>query len=147
MVHKMQSMEVPFAGYIGIEQHNEKTLMLRHHETVENHLQTIHAGALYTLAESQSGLFLQRLFPALEGKVIPLLREGSMKYKRALKDAVYAVADVSDEVLEKFEMMFAKKGRGSITVSVLLKDEAGHVCAEGTFGWFVQKMEENLIDG
>ena len=142
MVHKMQSMEVPFAGYIGIQQHTEKTLMLRHHKTVENHLQSIHAGALYALAESQSGLCLQQLFPALEGKVIPLLREGSMKYKKPAEDVVYAAADVSEEALEKFEMMFARKGRGRITVTVLLKDGSGNVCAEGLFEWFVQRRDD-----
>ena len=134
-------MIVPYAQQTGIEKFTEDTLTLKYEACVGNHLGTLHAGALYTLAESQSGLFLQRLFPSLEGKVVPLLREGSMKYKRPVEDAVYAAANVSDEVLEKFEMMFAKKGRGSITVSVLLKDEAGHVCAEGIFGWFVQKWD------
>jgi len=136
-------MIVPYAQHTGIEKLTEDILTLRCNAPVTNHLGTLHAGALYTLAESQSGLFLQRLFPALAGKVVPLLREGSMKYKKPVEDAVYAVADVSDEVLEKFEIMFARKGRGSITVSVLLKDEAGDVCAEGTFSWFVQKMEKN----
>ncbi len=134
-------MTIPYAMHTGIEKVTEDTFALHRTDAVENHLQTIHAGALYTLAESQSGLFLQRLFPALAGKVIPLLREGSMKYKKPVEDAVYAVADVSDEVLEKFEIMFARKGRGSITVSVLLKDETDEVCAEGVFSWFVQKME------
>lgn len=134
-------MTIPYAMHTGIEKVTEDIFALHRTDAVENHLQTIHAGALYTLAESQSGLFLQRLFPALAGKVIPLLREGSMKYKKPVEDAVYAVADVSDEVLEKFEIMFARKGRGSITVSVLLKDETDEVCAEGVFSWFVQKME------
>ena len=85
---------------------------------------------------------MQQLFPALEGCVVPLLREGSMKYRKPVEDMVYATADVSDTVLEKFETQFSKKGRGSITVSVVLKDGSEDVCATGTFVWFVQKRDE-----
>ena len=134
-------MTIPYAMHTGIEKVTEDTFALHRTEAVENHLQTIHAGALYTLAESQSGLHLQLLFPKLEGEVIPLLRDGSMKYRKGVSDGVYAVASVSDASKEKFETMFAKKGRGSIRVDVTLKDDSGDVCAEGVFSWFIQKME------
>ena len=138
-------MTVPFAHHTGIDKLTEDVLTLRNRTEVHNHLGSIHAGALYTLAESQSGLCLQRLFPALEGVVVPLLRDGSMKYRKPVTDAVYAIADVSDEALERFEEMFARKGRGSITVTVVLKDDSDAVCAEGTFHWYVQKVEDRSV--
>jgi acyl-coenzyme A thioesterase PaaI-like protein len=135
-------MIVPYAKHSGIEKLREDTLAIRNKEVLHNHIGTIHAGALYTLAESQSGLFLQQLFPALKGRVVPLLREGSMKYRKPAEKMVYATADVTDTVLEKFETQFSKKGRGSITVSVVLTDGSEDVCATGTFVWFVQKRDE-----
>jgi acyl-coenzyme A thioesterase PaaI-like protein len=135
-------MIVPYAKHSGIEKLREDTLAIRNKEVLHNHIGTIHAGALYTLAESQSGLFLQQLFPALKGRVVPLLREGSMKYRKPAEEMVYATADVTDTVLEKFETQFSKKGRGSITVSVVLTDGSEDVCATGTFVWFVQKRDE-----
>ncbi len=119
-----------------------ETLKLEDRDKLQNHMQTIHAAAQFTLAETQSGLFLQRLFPALEGMVVPLLREGSMKYRKPVTDTVYAMADVSDEMLENFETMFNKKGRGSIGVTVLLKDDAGEVYAKGVFVWFIQRRDQ-----
>jgi acyl-coenzyme A thioesterase PaaI-like protein len=139
---KGSMMLVPYARHSGVEKLTEDTLVIHSREDILNHIGTIHAGALYTLAESQSGLFLQRMFPALEGRVVPLLREGSMKYRKPVQDTVHAEADVREDVLEKFEMMFAKKGRGSITVTVVLKDKEGSVCAAGEFVWFVQKRDE-----
>jgi acyl-coenzyme A thioesterase PaaI-like protein len=135
-------MIVPYAKHSGVEKLREDTLAIRNKEVLHNHIGTIHAGALYTLAESQSGLFLQQLFPALKGRVVPLLREGSMKYRKPAEEMVYATADVTDTVLEKFETQFSKKGRGSITVSVVLTDGSEDVCATGTFVWFVQKRDE-----
>jgi len=135
----MEISDIPFVQHSGVVNLKENVLMLEYQDERSNHLQTIHAGALYTLAESQSGLFLSYRFPAFEGSVVPLLREGSMKYKKPVKDYVYAVADASEDTLKVFERIFLKKGKGSIKVKVLLKNEDDEVCAVGTFNWFVQK--------
>ncbi|MCW8838458.1 MAG: DUF4442 domain-containing protein [Thiovulaceae bacterium] len=65
-----------------------------------NHIKTIHASAQFALAETQSGIHLQRLFPELEEKVVPVLRDAQMKYKKP--------------AVEKFKTQFEKKGRGSL---------------------------------
>jgi len=49
---------------------------------------------------------------------------------------------VKDMSNADFETMFAKKGRGRIIVTVLLKDSSGNVCAEGLFEWFVQRRDD-----
>ena len=136
----MHITSIPFVQHTGIEKLTENTLALNNKTTLCNHMGTMHAGALYTLAESQSGLHLKTLYPELRDQVIPLLREGSMKYKKAVSEGVYALSDVSDEIKFQFEKQFSKKGRGSITVSVKLKDEAGDICAEGIFVWFIQSL-------
>ena len=62
----MKVTDIVFVKLVGIEQESDE-LSLEFKEDVQNHLNTIHASAQFTLAETQSGLHLQKLFPELEG--------------------------------------------------------------------------------
>jgi len=135
----MKATEIAFVKLVGIEQSGD-SVSLAYKKDVHNHINTIHASAQFTLAETQSGLHLQKLFPELEGLVIPLLRESSMKYKKpALKD-IAAFASVKEEDKEKFLEQFTRKGRASLLVAVDIKDSDGVCTAQGTFGWFISKI-------
>ncbi len=136
----MKITQIPFVKHVGIKKSNDNTLKLENKSTIKNHLGTIHAGAIFTLAETQSGLHLQQLFPEFEDKVIPLLRESSIKYKRPIKGNIYATASINIEDQVKFESTFLKKGRGSITISVILQDEEKTTCAVAKFNWFIQEI-------
>ena len=137
----MKVTHIPFVQHVGIEHKDEKTLQLEATKEVKNHIDTIHASAQFTLAESQSGLFLQQLFPEYVREVVPLLRSSSLKYKApALKD-IYATATVSNEEKEKFLTRFTKKGRATIVVNVEIKDSDEVLTMQGEFNWFVQKLE------
>ncbi len=59
----MNITEVPFVKRIGIQKAADGELELPFSSDVQNHLQTICAGAQYTLAESSSAELLQSLFP------------------------------------------------------------------------------------
>ena len=135
----MQVQEIPFVKLLDIQQDNT-TLFLEYKKNVLNHVQTIHASAQFTLAETQSGLYLQELFPHLEGKVVPLLRDSTIKYKRPAQKKIYALASISDENLQKFQEQFEKKGRGSVEVNVVVKDVEETVTAVATFVWFVASL-------
>jgi len=136
----MDVIKIPFAKHIGIERKEEGTLMLELTPTVQNHMNSIHASAQFALAETQSGLYLQKAFPALENKVIALLRGSTVKYKNPATSTLTAFATVDDESKEKFIAFFERKGRASISVMVELKDTEGVVTMQGEFIWFVQKM-------
>lgn len=135
----MQVKEIPFVKLLDIQQ-DDKTLFLECKENLFNHVQTIHASAQFTLAETQSGVLLQELFPHLEGKVIPLLRDATIKYKKPAQKKIYALASVSDENLQKFQDIFEKKGRGSVQVDVVVKDIEEVVTAVASFIWFVTML-------
>ena len=135
----MNPHDIPFVKQIGIEETNQG-LALEKSIEVSNHLETIHAGALFTLAETASGMYLQKLFPDLSGKVIPIVRDAQIKYKKPAQKKVYTSARVEDEAREKFSEQFAIKRRGSITVTVDLKDEDDLLIAVGEFNWFVQSI-------
>ena len=135
----MTVKDVPFASFVGIKE-NLDELSLDFKEQVQNHVKTIHASAQFTLAETKSGLYLLEIFPELEGKVLPLLREANIKYKKPATQKILAYASIEDETIDKFKTVFEKKGRGSICVSVQIKDINDILCSEGEFSWFIQKV-------
>jgi len=135
----MQVTEIPFVKLVGIENDNS-TLFLDIKEDVKNHIETIHASAQFTLAETQSGLYLQTLFPELEGKAVPILRDAQIKYKKPALEKISAYASCTSESIDKFKEQFDKKGRGSIQIGVEIRDVNGVVTSLGNFDWFVQSV-------
>ncbi|HIP51253.1 MAG TPA: DUF4442 domain-containing protein [Campylobacterales bacterium] len=132
---------LPFANYIGVKARNNKELELSPHKNVENHIGAVHAAAQFTLAETQSGLYMLSLFPEYADEVVPLLRSSNIKYKFPAATALVALASVTQEDKEKFERQFLKRGRAMLMVHVDVKDTNGIVTMIGDFGWFIQKKE------
>jgi len=135
----MKARDIPFVKHIGIQE-LEDELSLDFNENVLNHINTIHASAQFTLAETQSGLHLQSLFPELEGKVVPLLRDAQVKYKKPALEKIIAYATTDEEELAKFRASFEKKGRASVSIHVEVKDINDVLTSQADFSWFVQKI-------
>jgi len=138
----MDVTQIPFAKHIGIERKDENTLKLKPMQSVQNHIQSIHASAQFALAETQTGLHLQLAFPELVGKVVGLLRGSTVKYKNPATTNIYAVAGIDKEVKEIFLNQLERKGRASIVVHVDVRDEEDILTMQGEFSWFVQKLED-----
>jgi acyl-coenzyme A thioesterase PaaI-like protein len=134
----VEIVNIPFVNKVGVEQSPEGNLTLGFDESNQNHLRTIHASALFTLAESASGEALQRCFPELIGKVVPVVRDSQIKFKRPAEKSVTAYPSITDESISKFKHQYMKKSRSSIAVDVTLKDSDGNIVCLGTFNWFVQ---------
>ncbi len=134
----MDVIAIPFVEKVGICRTEEGTLKLPFSTSNQNHLKTVHASAQFTLAETASGDALLRLFPELAGKVVPVLRESRIKFKRPANSDIFAFPAISKEAILKFQEQFGKKQRSSITVDVEVKDSNGVVTSAGTFDWFVQ---------
>jgi acyl-coenzyme A thioesterase PaaI-like protein len=137
----MDVTEIPFVEKVGLIRSANGVLELPFNKTNQNHLQTIHASAQFALAETASGEILQKSFPDLVGKVVPVLRESQIKFKKPASKKIVAYPSVSAEVLSKFDEQISKKGRALISVDVQVKDVEGQVTCTGTFKWFVQKIE------
>ena len=133
----MDVSEIPFVKHLGIVE-DENRVKMELHENIKNHLGTIHASAQFTLAETESGRYLLALFPDLEGKVLPLLRTSSVKYKHPATKDLWATASMESAVKDKFKEQFRKRGRATITVHVALHDSEGLLTMEGAFTWFIQ---------
>ena len=130
----MDITKIPFVKLLDITQN--KTLELEFKEPFTNHLGSLHAGALYTLAESQSGAFLQEHFSHIKDAV-PILRGGEIKYKKEAQNSVKTIAKANKESLEKFENTLTKRGKALITINVELYSN-NELIATAKFSWFVK---------
>jgi len=126
---------------VGIVRSAEGSLELPFSHSVQNHVQTLHASAQFTLAETASGEILQISFPELVGKAVPVLRDSQIRFRKPAAKAITAHPVVSDEAISRFKERFAKKGRSSISVTVEIRDSEDTVTCVGTFNWFVQSIE------
>ena len=136
----MDVTKIPFVEKVGIIRSTNDVLELPFNEAVHNHLQTIHASAQFALAETASGEILQSIFPELVGKVVPVLRESQIKFKKPAIKTISAHPTVSNESISKFKEQFKKKGRSSISVNVEIKDCENVVTCVSIFKWFVQSI-------
>ena len=136
----MNVIEIPFVKKVGITKTDNNKLELSFASDTQNHLGTMHACAQFTLAETASGEFLQTLFPELIGKVVPILRDAKVKFKKSAVNNIIAYPSISDEEKEKFNLQFSRKGRSSITVDVELKDSEGTLTCITSYNWFIQKI-------
>jgi len=133
----IKATDIPFVKFIGIKEEEEQ-LSLGFKKTVCNHVETIHAAAQFTLAETESGMRLQSLFPELEQKVIPLVREAQIKYKKPATQKIVAYSFVEEEAVEKFKQQFAKKGRALLQIRVEIRDIEDVLTCEARYTWYVQ---------
>lgn len=135
----MNILEIPFVKLLNITQ-DENKLSLNENKTLLNHLESTHAGAIYTLGETQSGLYLQELFPSLQDKVIPALRDSKIKYKKPALGNLSANATCSQEKIDNFQKIFEKKKRASIEITVNISNKDEQIIAIASFTWFIQSI-------
>ena len=142
----MDVTAIPFVATVGIRRMEDGSLTVPFTHATHNHLGTIHASAQFALAETASGDALQRLFPDLIGKVVPVLRDSTLKFKRPAMADLRAAAMISEEAVARFRDQFKNKGRASIAVNIVVSDAQGIVTCIGTFEWFVQSLETGMAN-
>jgi acyl-coenzyme A thioesterase PaaI-like protein len=134
---------VPFIQHTGIQYDDLGLLKLEFCQSIQNHVGTIHASAQFALAETANGEHLQSLFPELSGKVIPVLREAKVKFRKPAEKSISAYSSVTDDSISVFRDQFSKKGRSTIEVTVEVNDLDNTVTCSGIFKWFVQRISDD----
>lgn len=136
----MDVTKLPFNEFIGLKLSDEPNYLLMFDDRAEylNHLNTVHAGALFTLAEATSGHYLLGQFDELPD-IVPVVRKVEIKYRKPAIGAVYSNAAFlntgKSEVLEALD----QKGRVLLEVEVSLYDRSGTTVMQAVFEWFVTK--------
>jgi acyl-coenzyme A thioesterase PaaI-like protein len=140
----MEITAVAFIAKVGIRTDRAGGLMLECDDSVKSHVQTIHSGALFTLAEAASGEALRARFPTLADQVVPVIRDAQITYRQPATSQVTAFPTISDEAIRAFERRFARKGRATIEVEVEVKDQDGRVVCSGRFKWVVWEQSATV---
>jgi len=137
----MDVVQLPFCALIGVQRAADGALSLPGDAKYGNHLGTVHAGALLTLAETASGDFLLREFGDVGLPVVPVVRRLEAKFRKPAQGAVRAVATLAPEAKAEFLAALTTKGRALIVVTVDVTDEHGAHALSATIEWFVARRE------
>jgi uncharacterized protein (TIGR00369 family) len=135
---------VPFAGFLGIEYDTvspgEVVLRLADDPAKHNHIGTLHAGALFALAESASGLAVIAAIADRLAGVTPLAARAEITYAKVARGDVTATARIGGSVAEILGTLDAE-GRVRFPVDVELRDESGDVAATVVVDWHLRRND------
>ena len=137
----MDVTKLPFNRFIGLKISDKAgfLLMLEARSEYRNHLNTVHASALFSLAEASSGHFLLREFSGLT-EIVPVVRKVETRYRKPATGVVFSKAKfLETERNEVFEAL-RTRGRALLKVEVSLFDEHEVPIMHSVFEWFVTKL-------
>lgn len=133
----MQAM-VPFMDTLGIEEVSVDTdaavLRLPDVETQRNHLGGPHAGAMFSVGESCSGIVVMTLFADTFDRAVPLPMGASIRYLKVALGPVTASARLLGTVEDVLATLDAGE-RPQFDIAVELTTEDGTVTGDMTVHW------------
>ncbi len=94
----------------------------------ENHIGTLYAGALFTLAEIPGGALFITSFDA--SRFYPIVKEMSLRFRRPATGDISVEARLSAEDIERLQAEAAANGKAEFLLELQLTDSSGEVVAE-----------------
>lgn len=108
-------------------------------QEVTNHAGILHAGALFTAAETAAGITAFRIVPG--GRALVLLRSAEVFYTRRVEGEVKCTAGIAPEVRTDVRDRFAAAGRADVTVETTVVDTEGETVFKGTFDYALRERQ------
>jgi acyl-coenzyme A thioesterase PaaI-like protein len=139
----MDITSLPFNQLVGIQRADLGSgyiLSLPADTKYHNHLGTVHASALLSLAEATSGEFLITRLGGTDG-LIPVVRRLEAKFKKPGFGKLFSRVTTSDEAITKLLEEFNRKGRALIEVSVDVVSADDTVLLSANIEWFIVKQK------
>lgn len=135
----MNITRLPFNEFIGVEVSTRDgfVLSLPAGDRYTNHLGTVHASALMSLAEATSGEVLLRSVGHIADSLVPVVRRFDCKFRKPATGSVAARASIPEAARDQLLADIKTKGRGSIEIAVDVHDEADLRCLSATVEWFI----------
>ncbi|MDF1779774.1 MAG: YiiD C-terminal domain-containing protein [Alcanivoracaceae bacterium] len=101
--------------------------MLMPLELNKNHVGTMYAGALYTLAELPGGVVYLSSFDT--NKYYPIVKDMSIRFRRPATTDVTVEVSIDDHEIARIEAATEENGKCEFTWDVEIKDATGEVVA------------------
>lgn len=131
---------VPFANHVGIKlleiADGTASAELEQTEAVSNHIQSMHAGAMFTLGEAASGAAMAGALAPVILSMRPVAATAKIGFVKVAKGKLTAHAKTSEA---GGDLMAAIKADGKVAfdVNVDIQDESGDSVVEMTVNWYV----------
>lgn len=134
---------VPFAGHVGAVVESvgagECVVTLPDEPHLRNHVGSLHAGALFTAAETASGGAFVGAFAEQMGGLRPLVREASIRYSKVARGPITARAAFATPI-DEVRAALDRDGRADFDVDVTLSDAEGVDVAALQVRWNVKVL-------
>ena len=140
----MDVTKLPFNLLIGLEPGDADSgflVSLPDDPKYTNHLGTVHASALFAVAEAGSGLFLLQHFGSDEG-LVPVVRRVEGKYRKPGKGRVSARAPVAPDEVSRWSAELESRGRVMAPVSIEVVGSDGETALSATVEWFIARQKD-----
>ncbi len=137
------SAAVPFAAHVGVALETigegTATATLEQRRDTSNHIATMHAGALFTLAEAASGAAMAGMFLERLMALRPVAAGSTIAYVKPAKGTITAHAAVDGTKDALFAALDAE-GKVRFPVTIRMEDAAGREVARMTVDWHLAAL-------
>lgn len=141
----MDICKLPYNQMIGLESadgDSDFLVKLSDDPKYGNHLGTVHASALFAVAEAGSGAFLVQQFGEGSG-FVPVVRRVEVKFRKPASGRVAARCVVAPEAIARWSDELESRGRVIAAVPMEVLDEGGTVALSGVVEWFISKASSD----
>lgn len=133
---------VPFARHVGVELleigDGTARAQLAQRKEVSNHISSMHAGAMFTLAEAASGAALAGALAPVILEMRPVAANAQIAFKKVAKGALTAHAKASQDGASLIKTI-EDAGKVAFDVAVDVQDAEGDTVVEMKVNWYVSK--------
>lgn len=94
----------------------------------QNHIGSMYAGALFTLAEIPGGaLFLTSFDTA---RFYPIIKDMSLRFRRPATGDIWVDASLSDDEIQRLQKQATEEGKAEYVLELQLTDDSGEVVVQ-----------------
>lgn len=94
----------------------------------QNHIGSMYAGALFTLAEIPGGALFLTSFDAQ--RFYPIVKEMNMRFRRPASGDIWVEARLTAEEIQQLQKQATELGKAEYVLQLQLTDESGEVVVE-----------------
>lgn len=130
LIKQLVETKVPFVERMGLkalELAPGRVKLMAPLKGNENHINSMYAGALFTVGEMPVGALYATTFDVT--KYYPIIKEMTIQFKKLAKTDVTIELQISDEKVEQIVAEVDEVGKSEFALESEIKDESGEVVA------------------
>ncbi len=142
----MNVTQLPFNQLLGLQKcqnQDDGILELPADPKYLNHVDTVHATAIYGLAEASSGQFLSDNIKVSKHSIVPILRRAEIKYRKPGMGSLFSRGVYNAEDWDQFHATYADRKRALLSFPIEILDEENAIIALAQYEWFIAEKPKD----